>query len=474
MVFRRNRSIVFVCLAILLGMIAQHAYSATWALTYDLDEINMTATVTGISKTTDMSIESCIKLRQIQGYFGQTLEIPAMTTNGYCVVGIGDFAFDYAFSGERFEDDTIPTITAIAFPNTITNIGISAFNCCDTVLAIDIPSGVKDLVICDEAFHGCRLSSVSIPEGVVSIGAKAFAFQGRGEGVLRGTIVLPISLRELGHDAFGSNIVERIEFKYVPPLMSKPFYSYPPPYGDAFWQKELDEGAFAEWGAEHIICPSRYASEWKKFSRKYFDCVLGSEGRPLIVDFIFPEVIVGIPSLTGATSESVTNAILEAGFSDVKAIMDAIGGNDTNYNAFCEWAQSVKDMDGKLAGEAAVVRSKHAAVSWLLGAEMLFINDPKITIGETSVLCAENGEGGGVTFSLEVLVNDGNKIIKVASTKVAKMFEATSDLNDWYCEAKLSPVVIDLTDGSDTRLRFRVVPDNMGRSDRVFLRVKVK
>lgn len=67
------------------------------------------------------------------------------------------------------------------------------------------------------------------------------------------------------------------------------------------------------------------------------------------------------------------------------ALQDAIGGDAAKYSEFKAWAQTVKGGDGEIAGEAAVVASTNAAVSWLLGAEKLFVNEPTITIAEMSV-----------------------------------------------------------------------------------------
>lgn len=65
---------------------------------------------------------------------------------------------------------------------------------------VAIPNGVT--VICNEAFHGCKLTSVTIPEGVKIIGRFAFSNSGMQED----TVVLPEGLELIGTMAFFGNI----------------------------------------------------------------------------------------------------------------------------------------------------------------------------------------------------------------------------------------------------------------------------
>ncbi|MBP5543295.1 MAG: hypothetical protein ILM98_04420 [Kiritimatiellae bacterium] len=165
-----------------------------------------------------------------------------------------------------------------------------------------------------------------------------------------------------------------------------------------------------------------------------------------------------------ATPETVTNAIAGAGFTDATAVMAAISGDSTKYAAFREWAQGVA------GGETAVVASSNAAVSWLLGAEALFENEPAITITGLSF-----DDAGEATSSLNVTVEvkDGEDVVKVAAEKVASMFEATSDLRDWDGAAKLMPTVSGATRNADNTMTFTVTPGD-GTATSAFLRIKVK
>ena len=81
--------------------------------------------------------------------------------------------------------------------------------------------------------------------------------------------------------------------------------------------------------------------------------------------------------------------------------------------------------------DAAVVANAHAAAAYLLGAERLFENEPKVEIGELAVGEADDGGALGITrptMTVAVTVMDGEEAVKCAAEKVKSMFEATSDL----------------------------------------------
>jgi hypothetical protein len=66
------------------------------------------------------------------------------------------------------------SITSVTIPNGVTSIGGSAFNGCTSLASVTIPNGVTS--IGNNAFYGCTsLASVTIPNGVTSIGYMAFA-----------------------------------------------------------------------------------------------------------------------------------------------------------------------------------------------------------------------------------------------------------------------------------------------------------
>ena len=172
----------------------------------------------------------------------------------------------------------------------------------------------------------------------------------------------------------------------------------------------------------------------------------------------------------------VTNAIEAAGFADEAGVKAAIGGSPEEYSAFKAWAGSVKgagSASGAVAGEAAVVANTNAAAAYLLGAERLFENKPKVEFGEVAVGEKET-QGTGIAISVAVTVCDGEEAVACAAEKVAAMFEATSDLGDWNGSAKLSlSVTVEEPAAGDSAemMRFRVTPGD-GTATRAFLRIR--
>lgn len=180
-----------------------------------------------------------------------------------------------------------------------------------------------------------------------------------------------------------------------------------------------------------------------------------------------------IPALAAdATADAVTNAVQSADFADA-GVMEAIGGDAARYVAFKEWAGSVKEKGSdEPAGEESVVASLNAAVSWLLGAEALFENEPEITIAGMEM--RETGRSEIAPYlAVTVIVRDGDDAAIVSAEKVATMFEATSDLRDWDGAAKLEPIVAESSRDPGGTLHFTVVPGN-GSASSAFLRIKVK
>lgn len=81
-------------------------------------------------------------------------------------------------------------------PNSVTNIGESAFDGCEGLTSISIPNSVVS--IGESAFAGCKgLTSVSIPNSVTSIGRGAFQNCSRLDGIF-----IPKSVTNIGGYAF--------------------------------------------------------------------------------------------------------------------------------------------------------------------------------------------------------------------------------------------------------------------------------
>ncbi|MDD7754208.1 MAG: leucine-rich repeat domain-containing protein, partial [Clostridiales bacterium] len=91
-----------------------------------------------------------------------------------------------------FSETNISTIT---IPEGVTSIGNSCFKKCRSLTSIELPSSLIN--IGDEAFCNTHISTITIPEGVTSIGDYCFTYC---ESLT--SIQLPSSLLSIGRYAF--------------------------------------------------------------------------------------------------------------------------------------------------------------------------------------------------------------------------------------------------------------------------------
>ena len=126
------------------------------------------------------------------------------------LTSIGDYAFQYCNSLTSIEIPSSVTsigrsafgscsnLTSIDIPNNVTNIGDQAFSYCSNLTNIKIPSSVTS--IGDEVFRGCSsLTSITIPDSVTSIGSFAFC-----DCSSLTSIIIPDSVTVIHDWAFGS------------------------------------------------------------------------------------------------------------------------------------------------------------------------------------------------------------------------------------------------------------------------------
>ena len=169
-----------------------------------------------------------------------------------------------------------------------------------------------------------------------------------------------------------------------------------------------------------------------------------------------------------ATAEEVNAALDGVELADAESVKAAIGGDAAKYAEFRHWASQLSE------GEIAAVLSTNAAVSYLLGAERLFVNTPKV---EFTRIKAGNGMSGAEDYgriTVTVAVKDGEDIVRCAADKVKNMFEASSSLNDWDGASKLIPTVtVEQSMDGQNSMRFIVTPGD-GTAKKAFLRVKVR
>jgi hypothetical protein len=120
----------------------------------------------------------------IASYTGPGGEVTIPTNvNGLTVTSVGEAAF-YGSS-----------LIGVIIPGSVTNIGVSAFQCCSNIPSVTIPSGVTSIGDC--AFFECSsLTNVTTSDGLTSIGGLAFA----NSGLI--TASIPRSVTNIGEFAF--------------------------------------------------------------------------------------------------------------------------------------------------------------------------------------------------------------------------------------------------------------------------------
>ncbi|MCD7950033.1 MAG: leucine-rich repeat domain-containing protein [Erysipelotrichaceae bacterium] len=97
----------------------------------------------------------------ITGYNGSETDITIPSKiEGYNVVEIGERAFEYS------------DLTSVTIENGITTIGKMAFYACDNLTSVTLPSGLT--TISDGAFADTGLTSVTIPDSVTTLGKEVF------------------------------------------------------------------------------------------------------------------------------------------------------------------------------------------------------------------------------------------------------------------------------------------------------------
>ena len=188
-----------------------------------------------------------------------------------------------------------------------------------------------------------------------------------------------------------------------------------------------------------------------------------------------------VPSIdANASAETVTNVVKAVGFVDEAAVMEAIGGNASGYNAFAAWAQGV------IYGEEAVALSSQAARSYLLGADALI---DEITSDDVQIVSFEVLDGGtaisgqpSYRFTFEVEINGvdiGAGTVEDAVLKENLRKVLVVEGAETLASEAFSPNNIDLAfdtpeDGRAKITATRRIEDNAPVGNSFFMRVKVK
>lgn len=373
------------------------------------------------TKTGTVSVEASTKA--ISG----SIPIPESVENGdftYSVTKVADFGFIECGS-----------LSGVKIPNSVTNIGNSAF----------AHSGLKNVIIPDSitsiddhAFEDCvNLDSVKIPGKVTSLGAGAFY------GCTSLTnVVLEEGLADIGPFAFGRAKLKSIE---IPSTVTVIWY-------DAFIEcnnltaayfkgnAPIDDNAFF---APTVIYYRPSTTGWTNpWSR-----------RPATLWIEAPQIAVQPQNQTVLEGDSVTFAVSAEGtaplnyqwYKDEVAIEGAISKTYTIKNVTVEDLGNYKVIVTNTEGEA---MSDIAVLSLL--------QPPTITVNPVSVTV---GNGTNVVFTVEALnadsyqwYKDGTAISGATETTYSIDAVKGSDVGTYMAEAinragaeKSSPATLNLT-----------------------------
>ena len=114
----------------------------------------------------------------------------------WCGISFGSGYSNPLYYAHHIYSDENTEIKDLVIPNSVTSIGIEAFNGCSGLTSVTIPNSVTS--IRNSAFFGCSgLTSVTIPNSVTSIGGDAFS----GCSGLT-SITIPNSVTSIGSGAF--------------------------------------------------------------------------------------------------------------------------------------------------------------------------------------------------------------------------------------------------------------------------------
>ena len=182
----------------------------------------------------------------------------------------------------------------------------------------------------------------------------------------------------------------------------------------------------------------------------------------------------------GADAATVNVTVDGVGFADA-AVKEVIGGSAEEYNAFKTWADGVKSATGDaLAGEAAVIASPRASLSYLFGVDALI--GKEITSNDVQIVGFEVVDGGAMgtptSFAFEVAIDGVNigggsvaeAVLKENLKKVLGI-EGASSLSSGAFSSDNIDIAFDTP--VDGKAKFTVSPPaDAGNS--FFMRVKVK
>ena len=206
-------------------------------LTWSLDA-NGVLTVTGTGDMWDMN-------RSHQPWYSSGAQIKSVVL-GDGVTSVGDDAFNGGFNAGF-------PITELSLPDSLREIGDSAFSYCKSLTSVSLPAGVESIGM--SAFSGCeQLTALTLGDSLQRIGDGAFS----GCGIV--SVSLPESLESLGSGAFANcKGLTEVTFQGSAPTIDDYAFSSVTatvyyPEDDASWTEEVRQnyGGTLTWEAKYM------------------------------------------------------------------------------------------------------------------------------------------------------------------------------------------------------------------------------
>ena len=352
------------------------------------------------------------------------------------VTSIGDSAF-VACGG----------LESVAIPNSVTRIGKYAFAACGGIESATIPQVVCSAHLSTVFPSAYRtMTSVAVSDGVTDIGDYLF----RDCAGLR-TVTIPDSVTSIGEGAFSGCADALYDTTTIPGLRLVDGWAVGNT-GDV--SGDLDLTGVRGIGA--------YA---------FMECID-------ITGVKIPDGVKGIGKGAFAGCEGLADVMIPAGVTDIGEWAFWYCGGLTNI-VFMGDAPAVGEAAFQYVAEDCVAYVLPSSTGWGVeeggiwhGLTIKYMKepegDPEFEIVGVAV---ERIDASARRIVVGVVAKAGGNIVAVDPAKVAVMFEATSDLNDWNGAAKLTPEVEVLGTDANGKMTFAVTPGD-GTAPSAFLRLR--
>ena len=426
----------------------------------------------------DVSLPSCIvSSRSYSAYTGDYSEITGIFTGCYDSI-TNVIVCDGVPSVREGTFNGWKSLRHTLIPNSVRNIGDYAFEGCSSLCNLQLPNVITN--IGRMAFKDCQaLTDLVLPENLTCLKSEAFR---NCSGVTN--VALNVGLEDIGDSAFyGCSSITRLEIPDSVTNIARYAFEYCRGVTNVILGKNLGKvGSYAFYpiAAEIVFrgnAPQIDTSGGRAFDTSCVAHVLyGSTGWGVEIPGIWNgmriEYYAFLPLADDATAAEVAEAL--SGVADASLVANIADG--TNYNAFCAWAQSVKDARGSAPiGAQTVKESANAWLSYAFAADALIDKEltsddvqiesfaPASTDGKFEfIVSVKDVNIGGGSVAVETLKENLKKVLGIEGAATLSPSGFSSDNIDITFDA---PV--------DGKAKFTVSPPaDAGNS--FFMRVKVK